>query len=243
MRSIVNSYMARMAIKYGLIIIPLLLIQGGMARVYTSSNGDTVEATFVSANEKTVTLKLKKNGREYTLEHSKLSEADQKHIAQLAKDAAEQLASKNEKLDLEKQQLAKKESEKLVKQAAVAKITEFVKSNKGKQVGNGECWTLAEEAFKHAGLQRGDRPGIREWGRLVDWKKEEVQPGDVIELQSASFPKFRTGPNHTGVIDSKGKRGKFTVLEQNVGGKKIVMRTDYDLRKMSKGTVQIYRYE
>jgi len=126
---------------------------------------------------------------------------------------------------------------------AIAKIVKFVKSNKGKKVGDGECWALAHEAFRAAGIKQRDRPGVRVWGRLVDWKKESVQPGDILELRSAVFPYFRTGEYHTSVIVSEGNGGKFKTLEQNIYGKKYVVRNKYDLKTLSKGSVFVYRFE
>src|SRR5436190_5805959 len=59
------------------------------------------------------------------------------------------------------------------------KLVEYCKGKKGQQVGNGECWTLADEAFKAHALQR---PGgaLRVWGRVVDPKKERPEPGDIV---------------------------------------------------------------
>ncbi len=98
---------------------------------------------------------------------------------------------------------------KLTKNAKFYTFEQSTFSQKGKKVGNGECWTLAEEAFKFAGLKRQDRPGVREWGRVVDWKNEEVQPGDILELKDVRFSKSMTGANHTAVIMFKGRGGNF----------------------------------
>src|SRR5438552_529643 len=76
------------------------------------------------------------------------------------------------------------------------KVVEFCKKNAGEQVGNGECWTLANEALKAAGAKSSaaykDTPNKSDyvWGDLVyglevkdgkpaeNGKAAKVQPGD-----------------------------------------------------------------
>jgi len=40
------------------------------------------------------------------------------------------------------------------------KVVKFAESHKGKQVGNGECWTLAAEALAAAGAPRPGADGV-----------------------------------------------------------------------------------
>ncbi len=121
-------------------------------------------------------------------------------------------------------------------------ITKFCKSKLGKQVGNGECWTLADEAFKACGLKR---PGadMRVWGKIVDHKKEKLQPGDIVEFRSARFSDGGfTAPEHTAVVVKGGKRS-IVVAEQNWGGNKTVHERAMDLGGLVSGTLIIYRPE
>lgn len=208
----------------------LLLCQFGIARTYTNTAGRTIEATFVSATETEVTLKLKRTGKSYTLPFANLSAKD---INFIAEKRAEQL--KLEELDINRQ----------ASKRALQKLVEFAEANRGKKVGNGECWTLVNHAYNETGISR---PGAdqRVWGRLVDWENEEIQPGDVLELRAATFTNgMKTGPAHTALVIKGGKlKGQMTVLHQNWGGgNKAVAEAIFDLSLMTVGEAMIYRYE
>lgn len=120
------------------------------------------------------------------------------------------------------------------------RIAAFCGSKSGQQVGNGECWTLADEAFRSAGARR---PGIdpRVWGRTVNAAKEGLKPGDVIEFQSARFPDGTvTGAAHTAVVVKGGSWEKFTIAEQNWGRKTVRVR-EMNLKARLSGKVTVYR--
>ena len=114
---------------------------------------------------------------------------------------------------------------------------------KDKQVGDGECWTLADQAFRKAKIKR---PGgdMRVWGRQVDYKKEAPQAGDIVELEGVHFASgMRFDNKHTSVIVKTRGKYRITVCEQNISGNKTVQEREYDLRGVKSGTVKIYRYE
>ena len=120
------------------------------------------------------------------------------------------------------------------------RIAAYCVASNGKKVGNGECWTLADEAFRAAGAKR---PGsdLRVWGRRVDPAKEGLRPGDVIEFQSAWFSDgVMTGSNHTAVVVNGGSHDKFTIAEQNWGRKTVRLR-EMDLTRLTAGKVSVYR--
>ena len=121
-----------------------------------------------------------------------------------------------------------------------SKIAAYCMEHSGKTVGNGECWTLANEAFKAAGAKR---PGgdLRVWGREVNTAKESLKPGDILEFQSAKFSDgFRTGPAHTAVVVKGGSRESITIAEQNWGKRNTRIRT-MDLTKLTSGKARVYR--
>ncbi len=196
-------------------------------RVFTNLKGKRINADFVSGTDTHVTLKLTKNRKTYTIPLAQLIQEDQDYIA--------------DKIETQKEEdLAKDQSHKIA--AAIEKMVTFVRSSKGKKIGDGECWTLANEAYKTAGLSR---PGAdhRVWGRVVEWGKEELKAGDIVEFESAVFGDMRSGPVHTAIIVKPGTRkGSMEVYHQNWGTDKNVTSCEFNLRKLIRGKVIIYRY-
>src|SRR5260370_41903892 len=73
------------------------------------------------------------------------------------------------------------------------KVLQFARSQMGRQVGNGECWTLADQALRVAGAHR---PGTAGYGSYVFGKRisrQALQPGDVIQFEGVTFT--HTDPN------------------------------------------------
>ena len=120
-------------------------------------------------------------------------------------------------------------------------MVEFCHLNKGRKVGDGQCWALANEAFKAAGKKR---PGsdLRVWGRVVNPATESIQAGDIVEFESARFSEgVITGGNHTAVVVVGGSASKFTVAEQNFGGMHSVGFRQMSLTNLVFGKVVVYR--
>lgn len=120
------------------------------------------------------------------------------------------------------------------------RIAAYCVAQKGRKVGNGECWTLADEAFKSAGARR---PGsdMRVWGRRVNPAAEVIRPGDVVEFQSARFSDgIITGSAHTAVVVQGGGQEGFTIAEQNWGRKTVRFR-EMSMKTLVAGKVMIYR--
>jgi hypothetical protein len=122
------------------------------------------------------------------------------------------------------------------------RIASYCVAQRGRSVGNGECWTLADEAFKSAGARR---PGsdMRVWGRVVNPAKESLKPGDVIEFQSAWFTDGTiTGSAHTAVVVKGGGWEHATIAEQNWGKKNVRIR-EMNLAGLRSGIFKVYRAE
>jgi hypothetical protein len=120
------------------------------------------------------------------------------------------------------------------------RIAAYCIAQKGRKVGNGECWTLADEAFKSAGARR---PGsdMRVWGRRVDPAREAIKPGDVVEFRSARFSDgIITGSEHTAVVVEGGSQEAFTIAEQNWGRKTVRFR-EMNATTLVSGKLMIYR--
>lgn len=196
---------------------------------FTDVTGRTMTAEIIGATETAVRVKLK-NGREAEVELSKLSNADQAHIKEWKEARAAEMDA-----------LAVKEENERRAVEIPLKIVAFCKDRLGKKVGNGECWTLADEAFKTCGLKR---PGSnnRVWGRLLDLKTEKMEPGDIVEYRSAEFSDgSRTGPVHTSVVVKGGRRERATIAEQNWGGDKTVREASFDAGELVSGELMVYR--
>jgi hypothetical protein len=120
-------------------------------------------------------------------------------------------------------------------------IVAFCQSNRGKKVGDGECWSLANEAFKQTGARR---PGsnLRVWGRQLNLKRESPQPGDILECDRTRFSDGSYVPSkHTAVIVSVNSPSLVRIAEQNFAGKRKVTERDLDLNGVKSGSIYIYR--
>lgn len=125
-------------------------------------------------------------------------------------------------------------------QANRAKLVAFCQTNSGKAVGDGVCWTLADEAFKACGLRRPGREP-RVWGRLLDLTKEKPLPGDIIEFRSARFPDAITGPEHTAIVIATRAKGRILIAEQNWNEIKRVQEREMDPAALISGELMFYR--
>ncbi len=131
------------------------------------------------------------------------------------------------------------------------KVVKFAEEHKGKQVGNGECWTLAAEALTSAGAQRpgADGVGVLIFGRKLT-AKEAILPGDVAQFANAEFvhkdpagkapPVTTTFPTHTGIV-SKVVGTEITMLHQNFAGRKNVAAIQFNLAERTGGQVDFFR--
>jgi hypothetical protein len=122
-----------------------------------------------------------------------------------------------------------------------AGIVTFCAKNRGKKVGDGECWALANEAFKQTGARR---PGsdTRVWGRRLNLKKESLQPGDILECEQTRFADGSYVPTkHTAVIVGVRSGLLVRLAEQNFAGKKKVTERDVDLNGVRSGRIFVYR--
>ena len=119
------------------------------------------------------------------------------------------------------------------------RVLRFAQSQLGKKVGNGQCWTLGNEALRFAGAQTAI--GYT-FGREVTMK--QLLPGDILQFRSARFENgnsfvFLGTPDHTAIVESiQGTR--VTILHQNAGGK-FVTRMTIDFKNMTTGKVTAFR--
>jgi hypothetical protein len=124
------------------------------------------------------------------------------------------------------------------------KVLAYAKAHIGEVVGNGECWTLVDEALKASGADTsGDGQSV--FGRTV--ALTALIPGDLLQLEKAHFEHREGGrfwaqdmPHHSAVVWSVDGR-KVTVLNQNVNGSRKVQYTTFFLDDLQRGSLQGYR--
>jgi hypothetical protein len=120
-------------------------------------------------------------------------------------------------------------------------IVAFCRKNSGHKVGNGECWTLANEAFKATGAQR-TAGQLRVWGRRLDLRRESPLPGDILECDRTRFADGSYVPTqHTAVIVGVRAATLVRISEQNFGNSKKVKERDLELSGLRGGNIYIYR--
>lgn len=148
------------------------------------------------------------------------------------------------------------------------RVVEFAKAHLGEQVGNGECWTLANEALKSAEARSSnayiDSPdkGDYVWGDLVYAReikngkavemakpKTKIMPGDIVQFRDAKFagrkPEggtySKSAPHHTAIVlKANADDGTIVMLHQNFGGKKTVMEVTFTPADLQEGWMKIY---
>ncbi len=194
-------------------------------RVWRDDQGRKLVAELIETGDGWIKVK-RADGNKFTLTLDKLSPEDRAWV-------------KEREAQLKKDALAATRAVEVP-----AKILAYCKAQSGKQVGNGECWTLADECFKSCGLQR-PKGQMRAWGRKIDFPKEQPQPGDIVEYRSASFSNgSRTGPEHTAIVIGRGKKkGVVMIAEQNWGGVKKVHECEMDPGALVSGEIMFYRPE
>lgn len=120
------------------------------------------------------------------------------------------------------------------------KIVAFAEQNIGKKVGDGQCWGLANLAYRHAGIKH--RGGYA-WGRRIHWQTEGVRPGDIIQFKNARYPYAYTDENHTAIILKVMSKSSVKVAHQNWNHIYRVTTTNIPLVYLRSGSQIVYRYE
>ena len=120
--------------------------------------------------------------------------------------------------------------------AAIAQeVMNYATQRRGTRHGNGECFTLADDALKKAGAKSAaDFGTVTEdadyvWGNPVKWG--DVKPGDLIQFRNYQYVRTvkttnsdgswsekddKEGrPHHTAIVEQVNGDGSLVVLEQN----------------------------
>ena len=118
-------------------------------------------------------------------------------------------------------------------------VLKYSEKQVGTKVGNGECWTLANEALISAGAQRAH--GYT-FGRKLA-KGEAIVPGDIFQftsvvLKGRNFTMMLGLPNHTAVVRRVLGPTRYEILEQNPGP---VGTATIDFKDLKSGTWEAWR--
>jgi hypothetical protein len=126
------------------------------------------------------------------------------------------------------------------------RVMAFAAQHFGKQVGNGECWTLAAQALEAAGALPAE--GYT-FGRELTGN-EEWWPGDIIQFTKCKFKENFPGgrhtiieagsPNHTAIYGGQ-QNGMSMIAQSNYNGKKTVAVMYIDLKSLVSGKYQVFR--
>ena len=146
-----------------------------------------------------------------------------------------------------------------------SRIVAFCVKQKGRQVGNGECASLATIALKESGAKgmgtdsphAGDftwgdvqyylevsNGGLRHQGKLSD-----IKSGDVVQFRDAIFvtqggnrASTRMFPHHTAIVQRVTDGGKsILILHQNYNGQRVVQEATLQLGNLTQGWLRVYR--
>ena len=126
------------------------------------------------------------------------------------------------------------------------KIVDYVTTVIGKKVDRGECWDLANRALVD---NNAEWDGEYKYGTLLNPKKDEILPGDIIQFEKVKVV-FKTGnttttevmPHHTAIVYRVKELGIYELAHQNTGfsGRKVGL-SEFNLNNMVKGRIYIYR--
>jgi hypothetical protein len=132
-----------------------------------------------------------------------------------------------------------------------AKIVTYLDSVMGQKVDRGECWDLAAGALAYSGayFDRSSLKTVTSYGRELNYKKEEVLPGDLIQFQNVELSwkdgnttYKETMGQHTAVVYKVNGPLNYEIAHQNTGqwGKKVGV-SNLNLNNLAKGKLWIYR--
>lgn len=126
-------------------------------------------------------------------------------------------------------------------------ILKVVKPYIGKKVDRGECWDLANLALNQV---NATWDGLLNYGKKVDWKKDCIQPGDILQFEKVELKGMVDGNmeytetfyHHTAIVYTVHDDGTVELIHQNTGqyGKKVGI-TTMNFNDLKKGTIQAYR--
>lgn len=114
-------------------------------------------------------------------------------------------------------------------------VVAYARQRRGQVVGDGECFTLVDNALRNAGARSAADYGTvtpdadYQWGSAVT--ASDLRAGDIIQFRNYRYDRevetshgdgssetntdFQERPHHTAIVERVGANGAVTVLEQN----------------------------
>jgi hypothetical protein len=132
----------------------------------------------------------------------------------------------------------------LKRKALRMKVVAYAQGKLGQQDGNGECWTLVDDALKAAGA---DTSGDASYVFGTAMNLSDLIPGDILQFEGVTFKHTNSDgswytsdyPHHTAIVESvNGKT--ITILNQNVNGDRHVQRSTINLDDKQGGTISAF---
>ena len=131
------------------------------------------------------------------------------------------------------------------------KVVSYVDTVIGKKVDRGECWDLAAAALDHAGayLDRSNKKNIYVFGKEINPKKENVFPGDIVQLENVKIEYTKGNgiytesmAHHTAIIYEVLEKDHYKIAHQNTSfsGKKVGI-SKLKMSYIKKGKITVYR--
>lgn len=142
-------------------------------------------------------------------------------------------------------------------------VASWAEAMMNKQVGDGECWTLAKEAIDQSSHGYALSPQSYTHGALVYHAtggapapiayNDSIRRGDILQFTNGRFETRNaqgvvTGfstvgmPNHTSVVTSVSANNRVVeIVQQNVSGVKKVQKGSHNLDEMTQGDLKIFR--
>lgn len=137
-------------------------------------------------------------------------------------------------------------------------IAAWTEHNMGNKVATGECWDVAQKALQkgcgnhafvsnyyHHGYPILSATGSPSGPSYSTAPLDEIRRGDILQFKSCTFSSSAGtqtvgDPDHTSVV-LEVSSGVIHVGEQNVNGKRYVVRGQYVLENLKEGTLVVYR--
>lgn len=125
------------------------------------------------------------------------------------------------------------------------RIVDQVNTLMGEKVDRGECWDLAATALNASGAHWD---GLYGFGTAVDWRKEEVLPGDIIQFENVEVEHHEGNSirrdsfgRHTAIVMQVHEQGVYTIAHQNFNGLRKVHTMELRMSDVRGGKLVFHR--